>query len=158
MPQLRTTAAAAVRSQPSTYLLMRYPLNGKHKSMAKRPLACGIGPAFEVVGGKWKAVILWELNTAVRRFGELRRLVPGISEKMLIQQLRELEADGLVKRQVFHEVPPRVEYSATKLGTSLNKALTPLAEWGTRYLKETRSARTSAPVTSVSSVARDSVK
>ena len=88
--------------------------------MTKRPLACGIGPAFEVVGGKWKAVILWELNTEVRRFGELRRLVPGISEKMLIQQLRELEADGLVKRQVFHEVPPRVEYSATKLGTSLN--------------------------------------
>lgn len=112
--------------------------------MAKRPLACGIGPAFEVVGGKWKAVILWELNTEVRRFGELRRLVPGISEKMLIQQLRELEADGLVKRQVFHEVPPRVEYSATKLGASLNKALSPLAEWGARYLKETPSARISA--------------
>jgi DNA-binding HxlR family transcriptional regulator len=104
--------------------------------MAKRPLACGVGPAFEVVGGKWKAVILWELNTEVRRFGELKRLVPGISEKMLIQQLRELETDGLVKRRVFHEVPPRVEYSATKLGTSLNKALTPLAEWGERYLKE----------------------
>ena len=95
--------------------------------MTKRPLACGIGPAFEVVGGKWKAVILWELNTEVRRFGELRRLVPGISEKMLIQQLRELEADGLVKRQVFHEVPPRVEYSATKLGTSLNVTVHPNA-------------------------------
>jgi DNA-binding HxlR family transcriptional regulator len=112
--------------------------------MTKRPLACGIGPAFEVVGGKWKAVILWELNTEVRRFGELRRLVPGISEKMLIQQLRELEADGLVKRQAFHEVPPRVEYSATKLGTSLNKALAPLAEWGARYLKEKPSVRDSA--------------
>jgi DNA-binding HxlR family transcriptional regulator len=104
--------------------------------MAKRPLACGIGPAFEVIGGKWKAVILWELHTQVRRFGELRRLLDGISEKMLIQQLRELEADGLVRRQVFHEVPPRVEYSATKLGNSLNTALAPLADWGERYLKE----------------------
>lgn len=104
--------------------------------MAKRPLACGIGPAFEVIGGKWKAVILWELHAQACRTGELKRLLPGISEKMLIQQLRELEADGLVKRQVFHEVPPRVEYSATKLGNSLNTALAPLADWGERYLKE----------------------
>ena len=66
-------------------------------------------------------MILWELHAQVRRFGELRRLLAGISEKMLIQQLRELEADGLVKRQVFHEVPPRVEYSATKLGNSLTR-------------------------------------
>lgn len=103
--------------------------------MAKKPHACGIGPAFEVIGGKWKAVILWELHTQVRRFGELKRLLPDISEKMLIQQLREMEADGLVGRLVFHEVPPRVEYSATKLGTSLNVALGPLADWGDRYLK-----------------------
>lgn len=104
--------------------------------MAKRPLACGIGPAFEVIGGKWKAAILWELHAEVRRFGELKRLLAGITEKMLIQQLRELEADGLVKRQVFHEVPPRVEYSATKLGNSLNKALAPLADWGERYVND----------------------
>jgi DNA-binding HxlR family transcriptional regulator len=105
------------------------------KNMAKKPLVCGIGPAFEVVGGKWKAVILWELHAQARRFGELKRLVPGISEKMLIQQLRELEADGLVQRTVFHEVPPRVEYAATALGTSLNVAMGPLADWGDRYLK-----------------------
>jgi DNA-binding HxlR family transcriptional regulator len=103
--------------------------------MAKKPHGCGIGPAFEVIGGKWKAVILWELHSKARRFGELKRLVPGISEKMLIQQLREMEADGLVNRVVFHEVPPRVEYSATKLGTSLNVALAPLADWGDRYVK-----------------------
>jgi DNA-binding HxlR family transcriptional regulator len=101
--------------------------------MAKKPYGCGIGPAFEVIGGKWKAVILWELHAQARRFGELKRLVPGISEKMLIQQLREMEAAGLVERRVLDVVPPHVEYSATALGKSLNKALTPLAEWGEHY-------------------------
>lgn len=94
---------------------------------------CGIGPAFQVIGGKWKAAILWELNGATRRFGELRRLLPGISEKMLIQQLRELVADGLALRVVQNAVPPHVEYSLTSLGESLNKALGPLADWGARY-------------------------
>ena len=101
----------------------------------KRPHGCGIGPAFEVIGGKWKAVILWEVHAEKRRFGELKRLLPDISEKMLIQQLREMQADGLVDRLVFHQVPPRVEYSATKLGTSLNRAMSPLADWGDRYQK-----------------------
>jgi DNA-binding HxlR family transcriptional regulator len=101
--------------------------------MVTRPDNCGIGPAFEVIGGKWKAVILWELNESTRRFGELRRIIDGISEKMLIQQLRELESDGLIHRHVFHEVPPKVEYSVTEWGASLNKALGPLADWGNRY-------------------------
>ncbi|HZH04968.1 MAG TPA: helix-turn-helix domain-containing protein [Myxococcaceae bacterium] len=100
----------------------------------KRPENCGIGPAFEAVGGKWKAVILWELHPQARRFGELKKRVPKISEKMLIQQLRELEADGLIHRKAFPEVPPRVEYSLTHWGTSLNEALGPLAAWGERYL------------------------
>jgi len=101
--------------------------------MAKKPYGCGIGPAFEVIGGKWKAVILWELHAQPRRFGELKRLVAGISEKMLIQQLREMEAAGLVERRVMDVVPPHVEYSATSLGQSLNKALAPLADWGEHY-------------------------
>ena len=96
---------------------------------------CGIGPAFSVIGGKWKAVILWELNGATKRFGELRRLIEGISEKMLIQQLRELVADGLVLRVAQNAVPPHVEYSLTPLGKSLNVALSPLADWGARYSK-----------------------
>lgn len=103
--------------------------------MAGKPYGCGIGPAFEVIGGKWKAVILWELHGQARRFGELKRLVSGITEKMLIQQLREMELDGLVDRKVFQEVPPHVEYSATKLGESLNAALGPLADWGDRYAR-----------------------
>src|SRR5687767_2376389 len=94
---------------------------------------CGIGPAFQVIGGKWKAAILWELNDTTRRFGELRRLLAGISEKMLIQQLRELEADGLVLRVVQNAVPPHVDYSVTPLGKSLNEALCPLADWGAQY-------------------------
>ena len=101
----------------------------------QEPDCCGLSPALNVIGGKWKAFILWEVNERPRRFGELKRLVLGISEKMLIQQLREMEADGIVHREVFHEVPPRVEYSATALGRSLNDALTPLAEWGKRHTK-----------------------
>jgi len=103
--------------------------------MAKKvqPDSCGLGPAFQVIGGKWKALLLWLVHQEPRRFGELKRLVPDISEKMLIQHLREMEADGLVHRKVFHEVPPRVEYSATELGISLDNALIPLANWGKEH-------------------------
>ncbi|MFS2023999.1 winged helix-turn-helix transcriptional regulator [Massilia sp. CT11-137] len=101
---------------------------------ASKPFNCGIGPAFEVIGGKWKAVILYELQDKPVRTGELRRLVGSITEKMLIQQLREMESDGLVRRVVYPEVPPRVEYSATPEGAALNKALGPIAEWGRKYV------------------------
>ncbi|MBF6300448.1 winged helix-turn-helix transcriptional regulator [Nocardia amamiensis] len=100
---------------------------------AKRsgPYFCGIDAAMDVIGGKWKALILWELeNFGVRRFGELRKGLPGVSEKMLIQQLRELEEDGIVERTVYREVPPRVEYRLTGLGVALNAALEPLGAWG----------------------------
>jgi DNA-binding HxlR family transcriptional regulator len=94
------------------------------------PDSCGLGPALEVIGGKWKALLLWRVHQKTRRFGELKRLTAGISEKMLIQQLREMEADGIVHREVFPEVPPRVEYSVTPLGAELDRALSPLAKWG----------------------------
>ena len=103
--------------------------------------ACAIEAFLDALGGRWKGMILFHLLPGTRRFGELRRLLPDISEKMLIQQLRELEADGLVHREVFHEVPPRVEYSETKLGASLNAALGPLADWGDRYAKRAKAAR-----------------
>lgn len=111
----------------------------------KHPYACGLGPAFEVIGGKWKAMILWEIHKQTCRFGELKRLVPGISEKMLIQQLREMEADGLISREVFHEVPPRVEYSITKFGISLDDALIPLADWGEKHAKRIAAAHPPKP-------------
>jgi DNA-binding HxlR family transcriptional regulator len=101
----------------------------------RKPYSCGLGPAFAVIGGKWKALILWELHKQRLRFGALKRRLPGISEKMLIQQLREMEADGIVNREVFHEVPPKVEYSITPLGISLDNALIPLAQWGERHAK-----------------------
>jgi DNA-binding HxlR family transcriptional regulator len=103
--------------------------------MAKRSYVCGIGPAFEVIGGKWKALILWELKDGSLRTGELRRRVAGASEKMLFQQLRELEQDGLITRHAFPEVPPRVEYALSDWGVRLNAALSALADWGEAYAK-----------------------
>ncbi|MEV0731641.1 helix-turn-helix domain-containing protein [Polymorphospora sp. NPDC050346] len=102
-------------------------------SKARRgPYICGIDAAMDVVSGKWKSLILWELdNHGTRRFGELRRGLTGVSEKMLIQHLREMEEDGLISREVYREVPPRVEYLLTEHGRSLNAALRPLGEWGT---------------------------
>lgn len=97
------------------------------------PYICGIDAAMDVVSGKWKSLILWELrHHGVRRFGELRRGLPGVSEKMLVQHLREMEEDGLVHREIYREVPPRVEYSLTDDGRSLNEALRAVGEWGTR--------------------------
>ncbi|WP_258184395.1 winged helix-turn-helix transcriptional regulator [Microbacterium foliorum] len=86
-----------------------------------------------VVGGKWKPLILWQLHAAPKRHGVLRRSMAGISEKVLTQQLRELEAHGIVRREVFAEVPPRVEYSLTELGQSLNEALRALGDWGEEH-------------------------
>ncbi|MGP3948852.1 winged helix-turn-helix transcriptional regulator [Streptomyces sp. 7N604] len=88
----------------------------------------------DVVGGKWKALILWELRDRAHRFGQLRQALPGVSEKVLIQQLRELETDGIVHREVLQQVPPKVEYSLTELGRALGENLQPLAMWGEAYV------------------------
>lgn len=99
------------------------------------PYICGIDAALDVVSGKWKGLVLWELHShGTRRFAELRRGLPGVSEKMLTQHLRQMEEDGLVHREVYAEVPPKVEYSLTEAGTSLNEALRPLGEWGQKRL------------------------
>ncbi|GAA3925569.1 winged helix-turn-helix transcriptional regulator [Actinoplanes auranticolor] len=100
------------------------------------PYICGIDAGMDVVTGKWKSLILWELtNYGTRRFGELRRGLPGVSEKMLVQHLREMEEDGLVHREIYREVPPRVEYSLTPDGASLNEALSALGTWGQQRVK-----------------------
>jgi DNA-binding HxlR family transcriptional regulator len=91
---------------------------------------CGLDVALHYVGGKWKPVLLFYLHTAPRRFGELKRLAGGISEKVLIQQLRDLVRDEIVTRRDFQEVPPRVEYAITDFGRTLALALQPLCEWG----------------------------
>ena len=111
--------------------------------MRRQTYDCGLEAALDIIGGKWKPIVLWRLAPASRRFGELRRLVTGISEKMLIQQLREMEEDGIVHRKDYREVPPRVEYSLTPLGISLTEALTPLCEWGTKHLKRIEAVKAS---------------
>ena len=89
----------------------------------------------KVLGGKWKILILWHLKDQTRRFSELKRLMPEITEKMLIQQLRELEKDGIVNRNVYSDVPPKVEYSFTDYGRSLEPVLQVLCNWGEEHLR-----------------------
>lgn len=91
---------------------------------------CAVDVAMGFIGGKWKAVILWYLRQGPVRFGELRKLIPGITEKMLSMQLRQLEKDGIVERKVFAEVPPRVEYSLTEMGNNMIPMLEKIGEWG----------------------------
>ena len=91
---------------------------------------CPLTTAMNVIGGKWKAVILGHLFTGEKRFGELKKLVWGVTQKMLTQQLRELEDDGLIHREIYKEIPPRVEYSLTEFGKSLSPILQDLCVWG----------------------------
>lgn len=93
-----------------------------------------IDVTLELIGGKWKVAILYHLATETKRFSELKRQFTGITQKMLTQQLRELERDGLVNRKVYAEVPPRVEYSLTERGGSLIPVLNLMCQWGKDYL------------------------
>jgi DNA-binding HxlR family transcriptional regulator len=108
----------------------------------RREYSCGLEAALEVVGGKWTVLILWGLHDGPRRFGELRRQVVGVSEKMLIQHLKEMEADGIVTRKDYKEIPPRVEYALTSFGRSLCQALTPLCEWGEKHMRRIEACQT----------------
>jgi len=91
---------------------------------------CPVTRTLEVMGGKWKPILLFYLAEQPRRSGELARLIPQASTKMLTQQLRELERDRIVHREVYHEVPPRVEYSLTPLGQSLKPIMDAMCAWG----------------------------
>jgi DNA-binding HxlR family transcriptional regulator len=104
------------------------------------PDDCGFNLALNVIGGKWKSTILWKLHLKPCRFGELVRLIPGITEKVLMQQLREMEGDGIVCRTVFPEAPPRVQYSVTEFGLTLNDAVSAMADWGKLYKLKTSAA------------------
>lgn len=94
------------------------------------PFICGLDAALRIVGGKWKPLILFFLGRGPRRYGELKRDVRGVSDKMLIQQLKELEAHGVISRTDHGEIPPRVDYALTPFGRSLVEAMVPLCGWG----------------------------
>jgi DNA-binding HxlR family transcriptional regulator len=95
---------------------------------------CPVEAALDVIGGKWKPLILWALGDEVMRFGELQKALPGVNTKMLTKQLRELEEDGVIRRKIYPEVPPRVEYTITDFGKTLIPILNALCNWGAEYL------------------------
>ncbi len=97
---------------------------------------CPVEATLDLIGGKYKALILWHLATEKLRYSELRKLLGGVTPKMLTQQLRELEAKSLIHREVFPIVPPKVEYSLTDLGRSLMPILVAMRDWGSGYLRQ----------------------
>ena len=97
---------------------------------------CGLNATLRVISGKWKPLILFFLRDGAKRYGELKRLIPGVSDKVLIQQLKDLEADRVLTRTDYMEVPPRVDYAVTPLGRGLAEAIVPLCSWGTEHASE----------------------
>lgn len=97
---------------------------------------CSMELTIDLIGGKWKSLILWNLGENTLRFGELRKTLPQVTQKMLTQQLRELEESGLVHRLVYTQVPPKVEYSLTEAGKNLLPILALLCQWGLDYINK----------------------
>lgn len=104
--------------------------------MTETHFQCGLEAVLAILGGKWKPLIIYHLAFGSKRTGQLRRLVTNVSEKMLIQHLKELTDDGVVRRIDFQKVPPHVEYELTDFGRSLAQLLAPLCEWGTHHNAE----------------------
>jgi DNA-binding HxlR family transcriptional regulator len=117
-------------------------MSDKHKPAMTDPapvapaFTCGLDATLKVISGKWKPLILYFLLRGPTRYGELKRAVRDVSDKVLIQHLKELEADGVLRRNDYKEVPPRVDYALTPLGQSLARALEPLCTWGTENMAE----------------------
>lgn len=103
---------------------------------------CPVEATLELIGGKYKALILWHLSESKLRFSELRRAIANATPKMLTQQLRELEAQKLISREVFPVVPPKVEYSLTELGKSLMPILVAMRDWGASYMRKNKNMET----------------
>lgn len=110
---------------------------GENKVISNKKIEdCPVATTINLIGNKWKLLIIRDLLNGTKRFGELRKSLTGISQRVLTENLRSLENDGLIDRKVFAEVPPRVEYSLTKTGLSLQPIITSMADWGTKYKKK----------------------
>ncbi|OPA86140.1 transcriptional regulator [Pseudomonas fluorescens] len=117
--------------------------------MPNNTFNCGLDAALAVIGGKWKPLVLYHLAQNVHRYGQLRRAIGRVTDKVLIQQLKELERDEIIARTDFQEIPPKVEYSLTPFGQSLATALGALCVWGTEHMQSVErisKRRTSAPL------------
>lgn len=113
-------------------------MNNMKKSRHMDETNCPVRATVDIIGGKWKPIILYYLKEQVQRPGELQRLIPHATKKMLTQQLRELEVDKIVERKVYNQVPPKVEYSLTKYGNTLKPVLESMAAWGNQHLIKKR--------------------
>jgi len=100
--------------------------------MSKKTVTCFVETTLTVIGGRWKVLLLQELMDGVKRFNELHRALTGITHKTLTQQLREMEADGIISRKVYPQIPPKVEYSLTPLGITLKPVLMAMHNWAER--------------------------
>jgi len=109
-----------------------------HLLETMRPEECSVRAALSVIGGKWKPVIARYLMLGTKRFGELRKAMPDATQKMLTQQLREMERDGVVARKVYPQVPPKVEYSLTPYGETLRPVMRELCKWGEKHMRNSR--------------------
>ena len=118
-----------------TYILYTKGMWMRHKRY-DCDFGCPVEACVEVIGGKWKGVILFHLLGGTKRFNELSRLMPAVTQRMLTRQLRELEADQVVARKVYPEVPPKVEYALTEFGKTLEPVLKTLQGWGVNYLEQ----------------------
>ena len=108
------------------------------ENAASEHLCCPVSTTLDIIGGKWKVLILYHLNTETHRFNELQRRMPAVTQRMLTLQLRELEADGIVHREVYPQVPPKVEYSLTPFGLTLMPVIEAMHRWGREYAQECR--------------------
>ncbi len=119
---------------------------------------CSMELTLALIGGKWKSLILWRLGDNTLRFSELKKSLPQVTQKMLTQQLRELEEDGLVRRHVYTQVPPRVEYSLTQAGKSILPILNTMCEWGLQYITSFNKENTNDSCSSSKSIQHKSRK
>lgn len=110
----------------------------RKRAASKKHISCPVETTLRMIHGRWKVLVIYFLLEGVKRFGELHRLLPGISHRTLAKQLREMEADGLIRRKAYAEIPPRVEYSLTPQGESLKTVLAAMDAWGAAFSKSKR--------------------